>query len=295
MRWWGWLIVALIALPMLLGAYVYVRLGDIDSERIGDDVWVLFGLGGNVTVLRTDAGSVIVDAMTVPLQGSRIRANAEALTGAPVVVIVNTHYHLDHTGGNPGFDAPIRVLATERTLHHLQVTAPERANKPNEVFVHERTLRLGGKTIELVHPGRGHTDGDLVALFVEDRVLVTGDLLFNHLYPNIDLEAGGSVQAWGDSLDNVLELDFDTVVPGHGAVTDRAGLEGFQRFMRQLAAIGRRAAERGDALEATLATTDLTEDAGYEEISLIVPIGLDRQFVLRRAWEEATGNFEARD
>ncbi len=233
--------------------------------------------------------------MTVPLQGERIRANAEALTGQPVVMVVNTHYHVDHTGGNPGFGTPLRVLATGRTLQHLQATAPDLANMPNEVFDRARTLHLGDKTIELLHPGRGHTDGDLVALFVEDRILVTGDLLFNHLYPNIDLEAGGSVQAWGDTLDNVLRLDFDRVIPGHGEVTDRAGLRDFQRFMRQLAEIGKQAAQRGDSLEATLATTAFTADAGYREISLIVPIGLDRRFVLRRAWEEATGSFELRE
>jgi glyoxylase-like metal-dependent hydrolase (beta-lactamase superfamily II) len=119
-----------------------------------------------------------------------------------------------------------------------------------------------------------------------------GDLHFNAHYPNIDLEAGGSVQAWPATLDYVLTLDFQTVIPGHGATTDRAGLEQFQAFIAQLADIGRNAAANRDSLETTQASDALTEDAGYEPIRFFVSLGLDREFVLRRAWEEATGNFE---
>ena len=62
-----------------------------------------------------------------------------------------------------------------------------------------------------------------------------GDLLFNGRYPSVDLEAGGSVEAWIATLDRALALDFDRVIPGHGPVTDRAGLLEFQRFIAELA------------------------------------------------------------
>ena len=73
-----------------------------------------------------------------------------------------------------------------------------------------------------------------MVLFVEDATLHAGDLFTNRVYPSIDLKAGGTVREWGDTLDAVLALPFNHVIPGHGALSDRAGVEQFQRFMRQL-------------------------------------------------------------
>ena len=122
----------------------------------------------------------------------------------------------------------------------------------------------------------------------------TGDLYFYKHYPNIDLEAGGSVQAWSGSIDKIMALDFDRVIPGHGPVTGREGLRQFQAFMGQLADIGNWSRSQNISLEETLKTDRLTEDANYEPLKLVIPIGLNRDFVLRRAWEETHGAFELR-
>jgi glyoxylase-like metal-dependent hydrolase (beta-lactamase superfamily II) len=191
------------------------------------------------------------------------------------------------------------VVATERTLAYMRALDADywqgdaAGTLPNDTFSDaEHVLALGGKTLRMIHPGRGHTDGDLVVLFVEDRVLHTGDLFFNGRYPNIDLEAGGSVAEWVATLDRVLALDFDHVIPGHGPVTDRAGLVAFQTFLRQLAAVGAEAARAGRSLEETQRTAALDADAGFVVMSIPFVVNLDRDFVVRRSWEEATGNFE---
>ena len=144
-----------------------------------------------------------------------------------------------------------------------------------------------------MHPGHGHTDGDLVAVFVEDGVLVTGDLFFHRLYPNIDLEAGGSISAWPATLDEVMTLSFDHVTPGHGAVTDRAGLLAFRTFMAERADVAAEARARGWSHEETITQTKFTADTGYEEITMRIPIGLNREFLMGRAGDEATETFEA--
>ena len=281
-----------------LAVYLVLATGRIEAKQINDDVWVLTGLGGNVGVLRTDAGTVIVDTMTFERQGKAIRAKAAEVTGQAVVMIINSHYHLDHTHGNPAFkNDNIRVVATQRTLEHLHHfdadtwAGSASSTLPNETFETTQTIELGGKTIQLLHPGRGHTDGDLVAVFVEDRVIHMGDLLFNKHYPNIDLEAGGSINDWPTTLEAVLELSFDQVIPGHGEVTDAAGIRQFQSFMSELGDLGRAAAAAGKNLEQTQTDVakQLTTDAGYSEISMIVPTGLDQAFVIKRSWEEATG------
>ncbi len=291
------ILLALVVLVLALGGYVFMQIRSLDVERLSEDLFVLRGFGGNTAVLRTDAGAVIVDTMTLPLQGARIRAVARELTGGETVLVINTHYHLDHTHGNPAFEPGTRVLSTERTLSHLKAldadfwTGDAAKLLPNETFADRQTLSIGGKTLELVHPGRGHTDGDLVVVMVDEGVVHMGDLLFNGHYPNIDLEAGGTVQGWPETLDRVLALSFDRVIPGHGPTTDRAGVSQFKEFLAQLGDIGARAAANGVSLEETVASDQLTADEGYEPIRFIISLGLDREFVLRRAWEEATGSF----
>ena len=280
-----------------IAIYAYGQVSSFEMVRVTDDVHVIHGLGSNVGILRTDAGSVVVDTMTFQMQGREIRERARDVAG-PVQMIVNTHYHFDHTHGNPAFAAGLEVVSTQRTRAYIDLLdaayweGAAGETLPNATFEDERTVELGGKTVRLVHPGRGHTDGDLVVLFVEDRVVHTGDLFFNGRYPNIDLEAGGSVREWSATIDRILELDFDHVIPGHGPVTDAAGLRAFQRFVQQLAAAGSAAAAAGQSLDEMRAGAALDADDGYEVMAIPFVLRLDRDFVLRRAWEEATGNYD---
>jgi len=292
--------ISLVAVVVLaaaaVGGYLYHRVTALDHQQITDDLYLITGFGGNVAALRTEAGSVLVDSMTFAIQGRHIRELAERLTGQPVAIVINTHYHQDHTHGNPGMKPGTKVVATDRTLHWLEERDPDywtgdaMAFLPNETFEHEHVIEIGGKTIRLHHIGPAHTDGDLVVEFVEDRTIHTGDLLFNGRYPNIDLEAGGSVKAWPHALERVLELDFDHVIPGHGPLTDRNGIRHFRAFLKDLARVAQIAADRNWTLEQTLAETQLTENEGIEDF-VVIPgyIQFDRDFVLRRAWEEATG------
>lgn len=285
----------LATLAGMLAVYLYNRVALLAHEAVTDSVHVIYGIGGNVAVLRTDSGAVIVDTMTFPIQGRRIRELAESLGGGPTQAVINTHYHVDHTHGNPAWPAGTHIVATERTRAYLERfdrdfwQGPAAGALPNVLFSDRRDLRIGDKTIRSLYLGRGHTGGDLVVLFVEDRVLHTGDLFFNRLYPNIDLEAGGSVQEWAKTLERVLALNFDRVIPGHGPVTDRARLLEFQRFIAELAELADESAAAGRSLEDTLAAARLEHDAAFEEMSIPFWFKFDRDFVIRRAWEEASG------
>jgi glyoxylase-like metal-dependent hydrolase (beta-lactamase superfamily II) len=99
------------------------------------------------------------------------------------------------------------------------------------------------------------------------------------------------VQAWVASLESLLRLDFTRVIPGHGETTDRNGMRQFLALIAQLAEIARTAADRGNSLEQTLQTDQLTADEGYEQLDMIIPLHMDREFVITRAWEETTKNF----
>jgi glyoxylase-like metal-dependent hydrolase (beta-lactamase superfamily II) len=287
--------VVLVALVGVLAVYLYNRVTVLDHEAVTDSVSVIYGAGGNVAVLRTQSGAVVVDTMTFPIQGRRILVLAERLGGGPTQAVINTHYHADHTHGNPAWPAGTRIVATERTRAYLERfdsafwEGLAAGSAPNDLFTDTHDLRIGDKTVRSFYLGRGHTGGDLVVLFIEDRVLHTGDLFFNRRYPNIDLEAGGSVQQWGETLGRVLALDFDRVIPGHGPVTDRAGLLEFQRFIAELAEFARESVAAEMSLEETLAAANLEHDGAFEEMSVPFLFKFDRDFVIRRAWEEVSG------
>jgi len=281
--------------------YVHGEVMALEAEQVTEDVSVIYGFGGNVGVLRTQRGVVIVDSMTFVAQGRRIRELAERIGAGPTQAVINTHYHVDHSHGNPGFAAGTQVISTRRTRDYLMFFDADywkgdaAGTVPNVTFDDRHELRMGGKTIRLYHLGRGHTGGDLVVLFKDDRVIHTGDLFFNHRYPNIDLEAGGSVREWIATIDRILAMDFDEIIPGHGPVTDRAGLLAFQRFLQDLWLQAKDAAAAGRTLRETLASVELRHDEGYDVISIPFVFKLDRDFVVRRAWEEASGSVSATD
>jgi len=255
------------------------------------------GLDGNVAILATPEGAVVVDTMTFRQQGARIRELAERLAGAPVRAVVNTHYHLDHSHGNPGFPGGTQIVASHRTREYMLAfdagywAGGNAETLPNDLVETRHELRVGDKTVRLLHLGRGHTGGDLVVHFVEDRVVALGDLLFHGRYPNVDLEAGGSIAEWDATLERVLALDFDRVIPGHGPLTGRDGIARFQAFLREVWELAQQAAREQLPLEETLelARRTLASDAGFVELGIPGLLRLDRDFVVRRAWEEATG------
>jgi glyoxylase-like metal-dependent hydrolase (beta-lactamase superfamily II) len=280
-----------VGIAATLAVWAAHRVGRLDVERVTPDLYVLSGVGGNVGALVTPGGVVVVDTMTFVRQGAALRARVRELTDRPVAAILNTHYHLDHTHGNPAFVPGTPVVATASTLRHLRERdaafwrdPPARDLLPTDTFEGAHELRVGGKTVRSYSWGRGHTDGDLVVLFVEDRVLHAGDLYFNGHFPDVDLEAGGSVREWATTMERLLALDFDKVIPGHGPVSSREGFRAFQRFMASLWEQTRAVADRGGSLEDALETVDLERFALRR---LWFAPQLSRAFVIRRAWEEA--------
>lgn len=186
-------------------------------EALAPDLHVIFGSGGNVAVLATDEGVILVDdkfERNVP----EILEKVRAITPRPVRYVINTHHHGDHTGGNARLMESAEVIAHTNARANLVRNSMPGATRLafNDAF----ELYLGGKRIQARHLGFGHTNGDVVILFPEHRVLHAGDL-FVRGTPFIDYANGGSSEAWMRTLDKILELDFDTVIPGHGPVSKR--------------------------------------------------------------------------
>jgi glyoxylase-like metal-dependent hydrolase (beta-lactamase superfamily II) len=197
-------------------------------EKVKDDLYTIIGDGGNVAVLVTNEGVLLIDDK-YEQDHDQIIAKVKSVTSQPIKYVINTHYHADHSGGN-GKMVPggVEIISTANSrkniLEHKQSNAPPNVVPARITFTDETTVYIGGKEVRAKYFGRGHTNGDAVIYFPADRTVHTGDLMAG-TSPLIDYNGGGSLVEWPKTLDGVLKnLDFDTVIPGHGNVTNKAGL-----------------------------------------------------------------------
>jgi len=208
----------------------------ITVQQIRPGVAVLFGFGGNIGVSYGEDGTMIVDDQFAPLTG-KIQAALTGLGGTPAKYLVNTHWHFDHSGGNENFgNAGTLIFAQDRVRDRLIAggtvagnTSPPapKAALPVVTYASGVTFHLNGDTIDVIHTGGGHTDGDSVIYWRKANVLHTGDMMMKDSgYPFVDLSSGGNVQHLLTSLDQMIRMtNADTVViPGHGPLATRADL-----------------------------------------------------------------------
>ena len=201
------------------------------------NVYMLLGAGGNTTVQVGNDGVLVVDTQVAPL-APKILAAIRKLSDKPIRILINTHVHGDHTGGNEALakagQSPVRIMAQENVLKRM--TAPnqpgvsEGALPLSEYFTPTRDFFFNGEAIVLHHVPAAHTDGDSLVFFRGSDVVSTGDLFTPESYPVIDLQNGGSVQGLIAGLNRILELTVPAkyqeggtyVIPGHGRLCDEA-------------------------------------------------------------------------
>jgi glyoxylase-like metal-dependent hydrolase (beta-lactamase superfamily II) len=222
------------ALAALLGSWSTVNAQggfappELATVKVRDNIYIIrSGASGNVTVLVSNDGVLLIDSKFA-MEHDGVMAQLAKITDKPVRYVINTHLHQDHTGGNAALQAlEANVIASQNARRIMAETQTE--GLPNIVLDDYLRLYLGTMPIDLHYLGRGHTDGDIVIHLPEQRIVVMGDLFatwepYVHL---IHYAAGGSARDWSRSLERALELDFDTVIPGHSGVTDRVTMEGY--------------------------------------------------------------------
>jgi cyclase len=190
--------------------------------KVKDDLFVIQNNGaGNVAVYLTNEGTILVDDK-FERNYDGIMEKVKGLTDKPVKYVMSTHHHGDHTGSNAKFLATAEIVAHKN--NRMNIINAKQPGAPRVVFSDEASVFLGGKEVRAHYFGRGHTNGDAMIYFPALRVIHTGDLMAG-TSPLIDYNNGGSLKDWTGTLDGVMkEWDFDTVIPGHGNVTNKDGL-----------------------------------------------------------------------
>jgi glyoxylase-like metal-dependent hydrolase (beta-lactamase superfamily II) len=207
-------------------------------NKVKDDLYeIVSSNSGNVAVYVTSEGVILVDDK-FEQDYDQILANVKSVTSQPVRYILSTHHHADHSGGNVKFAPTVEIISTANAraniVEHKQPNAPANITPARVTFTEETAVYLGGKEVRARYFGRGHTNGDAIVYFPALKTIHTGDLMAGTT-PLIDYTGGGSVVEWTRTLDGaMMKLDFDTVIPGHGNVTNKAGLKTYRDNVEKL-------------------------------------------------------------
>jgi glyoxylase-like metal-dependent hydrolase (beta-lactamase superfamily II) len=235
-------IAALVAAPALAQGQQDFSKVQITTTRISSNFVALDGQGGRIGVLYGPDGIFMVDSQFAPLS-EKIMAAIRAVSDQKIKFLLNTHVHGDHTGGNENFGkAGATIIARPMLKQRLlkpnpPANGPAPASAPAAAIpgyvIDERTrMTMDGETIDLIPLPGAHTDGDTAVKFVKNDVLMTGDVFRSVGFPNIDRANGGSLKGMLAAFDTLIAAagPKTKVLPGHGPITNRAGLIAHKRM-----------------------------------------------------------------
>ena len=259
-------------------------------------VGVFTSSGGTIGWLVNDAGAMAIDsqyANTAPLAVAGLKERSPK----GIELLLNTHHHADHTGGNQVFRSVVRrIVAHENCLLWHRKTAAASNSEAQTSFA-DTTFKdtwktaFGDETAQARYYGPGHTSGDAVYHFEKANVVHMGDLLFNRAHPNIDRPAGARIDNWISALDKVAKAHTaDTIyIAGHGkdngVSCTKADVQHFRDYLTACLDTARKAVKAGQSKDDIQKTTSLP---GFEDFAML-NARLSQGFVLGVCYEEITG------
>jgi len=249
----------LVAILVVLFAAGFVNAQDRDFSKVeikatnvSGNVYMLTGAGGNIGAVVGDDGIVIVDDQYAPL-AEKIQAALKGITDKPVRFVINTHWHIDHTGGNEAFSKTATIIAHENVRKRLQtggvasnggsirfeIEASPVAAIPIITFDQDITVHLNGEDIKAIHFPAGHTDGDSIIFFPKANVVHMGDDFWRNGFPFIDLGSGGSVKGLANAVEQAIsKLPQDVkVIPGHGELSTLEDVHKYVKMLQETTAV----------------------------------------------------------
>ena len=268
---------------------------DLRTASIGNNLYVIFGPGGNIGVSVGDDGVLLIDDK-FQRNADGILAQVKGLTDAPLRYVLNTHFHGDHTGSNAQMAAAgATLMAHENVRTRMGITfenkafgrtikAVDESLWPTETYDGMTTLSFNGHTINLHHTPNAHTDGDSIIHFVQANTIHMGDDYFNGLFPYVDVDAGGSLVGMIASHNKALSLanDETSIIPGHGPMATKADLTAARDMLQTIHDRVQARIDAGESLNTILEANILQDYAQYASF-------IDEKNMVRITYRSITG------
>ncbi len=282
-------------LLMFMGPLAYAQDTEITfkSTEIEPGIFMVeavggFG-GGNMAVLVGEDHVAMIDDGLPPL-AENLLAHVQETAGGPINFMVNTHVHGDHAGGNAHFAASGTVVFAHDNIRKRLLEDPSGAGGPGGLpvitFGDGVTFHLGNIEARVIHMPTAHTDGDAVIHFPEANVIHTGDILFHAIFPFIDLGSGGTVDGYIAAQKKIWSLanDETKIIPGHGTLTDKAGMKADIDMLVEGRALVKALIDEGKSEDEAVAANPLEKFESYNWGFI------DAERMTRTFYKDLTGN-----
>lgn len=234
--------------------------------QIKPGLYEIEGLGGNTSVRVSNDGVFVADTKNMGEENyQQLLTLIKSVTPQPIKGAAVTHVHQDHSGNTASFirdGVPVWAHEGEKVLTATYVTNGNKVAAPDKTFAKDQTITMGNAKIELHNYGPTHTSGDTIVYFPDLRVVHAGDMIVNNA-PNCDFVNGGSVVNWSKAVDEVLKLDFDTLIPGHGAVMTKAQVAEYNQKWKTFTERALAEVRKGTAKEALVAAIKVDDLAPF--------------------------------
>lgn len=272
----------LMALALLLPAAVTAQEAKREIAQVQGDLY-RFQNDFHVSVFLVTPEGVIATDPIDPEAAMWLENEIRSRFGQEIEYVVYSHDHADHISGGEVFADTATVIAHENARG--AIVGEERPTAvPELTFSDRMTIQLGGKTVELIWPGRSHSDNLIVMLFPEERAAFTVDFISVERLPYQNL-SDSYFPDWIEAIKRVEALDFDILIPGHGPVGTKQDASDHRRYLEELHGAVLEAARAGKSLaemKAEITLDDYRDWGMYEEWRPMNIEGMYRQVQLHR-------------
>ncbi len=255
----------------------------LTTTKLAGNIYSIMGSGGNMAALTGPDGKMLIDS-SFSTSAPQLKAALAGISDEPLKLLVNTHWHFDHTDGNQAIHKEgALILAQENTrkrmsapqdmaLMGVHFDASPADALPQITFADEQELYLNGEPLHLRHYAPAHTDSDIYIHFAKSNVLHTGDIWFNGFYPVIDYSTGGNINGMVAAAKKTLSIvnSSTIIIPGHGPVGDKTALQAYHDMLatiRDSVAKLKSAGKSSDEAVAAKPTADFDAKWGHGTFS----------------------------
>ncbi len=259
-KWFSFLMVLGCLLVQWPDAPAQPSRADNEITKLGEDLYLFRHHFHQSIFIITPQGVIVTDPIA-PDAAAWLKAEIKKLTDQPVRYVIYSHHHNDHISGADVFADTALFVSHWAAKRQLEKEPDPQIPVPDITFTDRLFIELGGKRIELIYTGRNHSDNNIVLLLPQDKLLFAVDFI------PVETVAYRTMRSdypddWIDSLKRVEQLDFETLVPGHGNVGRKEHVRLFRGYLEELTAAVKESIKKGMTLEQARDTVRLPK---YEQ------------------------------